>query len=80
MEKHFFKTIIGENTEATVGFVFSQGKPARIYGDDPHPEEPSEIEIYEVVSNGGDFIGDLNAECIDKIEQEANEYLSDLAR
>lgn len=78
MTKYFFNTIIGENTTAKVCFLFSPGRPAKIYGDNPHPEEPAEIEIYSVTANGGVFLEDLSEECLERIKNEAGEYLNNL--
>lgn len=39
---------IGEGLEVDVEFDHSPGRDAKLYGDDPHPEEPAELDLTSI--------------------------------
>ena len=76
IKKHVFKTVIGDDTEVKVSFTFYPGRPAKLYGDDPHPEELPEIDICAVTVNGDDIVNVLNEECLRQLKDDAEKYLT----
>ncbi len=42
------ESTIGHGLDIYIEFDHSPGRDAKLYGDDPHPEEPPELEITKV--------------------------------
>lgn len=78
---HLYRGRNEREHEVEVTYTVTPGTPARLYGDYPHPEEPSEIEVTKVVCINSDF--DTTAEEDEILHDEAcdraDEHLADAA-
>jgi len=78
MSEHTIKAFIGDDIEVTTSFCFTPYEPACLEPGLIQPEQPPEVDIYEILLGEHDFSELLGCHVVECIRKQCFKYMEKL--